>query len=286
MQQMELEYSALPLSHAWPALPHVRKRRLTLVYFCVADAVQKGCKKVTICTVDTDVVVLAVASFNKIAPDEPRVAFGAGSSFWYIAVPQIVAKMNPRQCLALPGFHAFTGCDTVSAFAGRGKRTAWETWKSFPEVNDAFLELLCMPSEVSEESRLLLEQFVLLMYDRTSENTEVNEARKQLFTQKSITSENIPPSQAALKEHIKRTCYQANCWNQAPVLDPVMPDPSDWGWTKERTEWQPLWTTLPEASKSCHELIRCGCVKGCTGRCKCAKAAIKCTDLCFCSRDC
>lgn len=252
----------------------------------VADAVQKGCKKVTIRTVDTDVVVLAVASFNKIAPDELWVAFGSGSSFRYIAVHQMVATMNPTQCLTLPVFHAFTGCDTVSAFAGRGKRTAWETWKSFPEVNDAFLELLCMPSEVSEESRLLLERFVVLMYDRTSESTEVNDARKQLFTQKSRTLENIPPTQAALKEHIKRTCYQANCWNQALVLDPVMPDPSDWGWTKERTEWQPLWTTLPEASKSCRELIRCRCEKGCTGRCKCAKAALKCTDLCFCSGDC
>ncbi|KAJ8369745.1 hypothetical protein SKAU_G00097730 [Synaphobranchus kaupii] len=171
--------------------------------------------------------------------------------------------MNPTQCLTLPVFHAFTGSDTVSAFAGRGKKTAWETWKSFPEVNDAFQELLCMPSEVSEESRLLLERFVVLMYDRTSESTEVNDAGKQLFTQKSRTLENIPPTQAALKEHIKRTFYQANCWNQALVLDPEMPEPSDWGWTKERTEWQPLWTTLPEASKSCHELIRCRCEKGC-----------------------
>ena len=286
MQQMELEYSALPLSHAWPALPHVRKRRLTLVYFCVADAVQKGCKKVTICTVDTDVVVLAVASFNKIAPDEPRVAFGAGSSFWYIAVPQIVAKMNPRQCLALPGFHAFTGCDTVSAFAGRGKRTAWETWKSFPEVTGALQELLAMPSEVSKGSRSLIERFVVLMYDRTSDCMEVNDARKHLFSQKSRTLENIPPTQAALKEHIKRTCFQANLWNQSLVLDPKIPEPSDWGWTKESTRWQPFWTALPEAAKSCHELIRCNCQKGCTGRCTCVKAALACTDLCFCSGDC
>jgi hypothetical protein len=34
-------------------------------------------------TVDTDVVVLAVASFSKIAPDELWVAFGVGSSFWH-----------------------------------------------------------------------------------------------------------------------------------------------------------------------------------------------------------
>ena len=47
----------------------------------MADAVQKGYRKVTICTVDTDVVVLAVASFNKIAPDELWVAFVVKSSF-------------------------------------------------------------------------------------------------------------------------------------------------------------------------------------------------------------
>ena len=188
--------------------------------------------------------------------------------------------------MTLPVLHAFTGCDTVSAFAGRGKKTAWETWKSFPEVNDAFKELQCMPRETSNESMELLERFVVLMYDRTSEATEVNYARRLLFTQKSRTLENIPPTQAALKQHIKRTCYQANCWNQALVLDPEMPEPSDWGWAKEPSGWQPIWTTLPEASKSCHELIHCGCKKGCTGRCKCAKAGLKCTALCFCSGDC
>ena len=101
----------------------------------------------------------------------------------------MAATMNPTQCLTLPVLHAFTGCDTVSAFAGKGKKTAWETWKSFPEVNDVFNELICMPSEISEGSMLLLERFVVLMYDRTSESTEVNHARKQLFTQKSRTLE-------------------------------------------------------------------------------------------------
>ena len=247
---------------------------------------EKGCRKVTIRTVDTDVVVLSVASFSKIAPDELWVAFGVKSSFRYIAIHEMVATMTPTQCLTLPVFHAFTGCDTVSAFAGRGKKTAWATWKSFSEVTSAFNELLSMPSEVSEGSMLLLERFVVLMYDRTSESMEVNEARKQLFSQKSRTLDNIPPTQAALKQHIKRTCYQANCWNQALVMDPDMPEPSDWGWTKETTGWQPLWTTLPEASKSCRELISCRCKKGCTGRCKCVKAALKCTALCLCCGDC
>ena len=90
------------------------------------------------------------------------------------------------------------------------------------------------------------------MYDRTSDDTDVNDARVQLFTQKSRTLDNIPPTQAAFKQHIKRTCYQANCWNQALVLDQEMPEPSDWGWAKDPNGWQPIWTILTGASKSCH----------------------------------
>ena len=257
----------------------------TLLLLHAADAVHKGCMKVTIRTVDTDVVVLAVASFSKIATDELWLAFGVGSSFRY-PIHEMAASMNPAQCLALSVFHAFTGCDTVFAFAGRGKKTAWATWKSFPEVTDAFIELLGMSNELSEESMLLLERFVVLMYNRTSEVTEVNEARKQLFTQKSRTLENIPPTKAALVQHIRHTYFQANIWNQSLLTSPQIPDPSDLGWVKESNGWQPLWTNLPEASNSCHELIRCRCNKGCTGRCKCAKAALKCTALCLCSGDC
>ena len=103
MQQMELESSALPLSHAWPALPHVRKRRPTLLLHVA----------------DTDVVVLAVASFNKIAPDELWVAFGAGSRFRYIAVHQMVAIMNPTQCLTLPVFQVPSLTDHHLTTVGR-----------------------------------------------------------------------------------------------------------------------------------------------------------------------
>jgi len=180
-------------------MPCSQEKADTRILLHVADAVQKGCKKVTIRTVDTDVVILAVALFSKIAPDELWIAFGVGSSFRYIAVHEMVASMKKTQCQTLPVFHAFTGCDTVSAFAGRGKKTTWETWKSFAEVTDAFSDLLSMPSEVSARSLSLLERFVVLMYDRNSDSREVNDARKQLFTQKSRTLENIPPTQASLR---------------------------------------------------------------------------------------
>ena len=119
--------------------------------------------------------------------------------------------MDPMTCAALPVFHAFTGCNTVSAFGGRGKKRAWSTWQVFPEVTEAFESLLLMEEEISETAMSVLEWYVVFLYDRTSDLVQVNDARKQLFAQKSRSLENIPPTYAALREHIKRVSYQANC---------------------------------------------------------------------------
>ena len=204
----------------------------------------------------------------------------------YTPIHELAAAMDPRICATLPVFHALTGCDTTSSLGGRGKKTAWSTWKVYPRATDTFEELLLMQDEISNHAMSVLERFVVLLYDRTNDNMRVNDARKQLFTQKSRSLENLPPTQAALVQHIKRAGYQSNCWNQAVTPNPEFPSLTDWGWKKEITGWQPPWTTLPEASWSCHELIHCGCKKGCTGRCKCVSAGLQCTALCSCNGEC
>ena len=257
----------------------------TRLFIHAGDAARKGHRKLCIRTVDTDVAVLVIAMFNQIDLDELWLAFGTKAHFRYIPIHD-VNEINPVVCKSLLFFHAFTGCDTVSAFGGRGKKTAWNTWKVFPDVNKAFEDLLLMRDNISQSSMSLLEQFVVLLYDRTSDLVKVNDARKWLFTQRSRSMENIPPTQAALTQHIKRASYQAYCWNMAMCLVPELPNPEDWGWWKDDRGWHPLWTTLPEASESCRELVHCGCKKGCTMRCKCVKAALKCTLLCSCSGEC
>ena len=53
------------------------------------------------------------------------------------------------------------------------------------------------------------------------------------------------------------------------------PSPREWGWKKKPGGgWSINWTTLPEASEACRELLRCGCKNGCRGRCKYQKAAL------------
>ena len=50
----------------------------------VVDAVQNRWEKASTYTVDTDVVVFVMASFNTTASDELLVAFGVSSSVWQI----------------------------------------------------------------------------------------------------------------------------------------------------------------------------------------------------------
>ncbi len=93
----------------------------------------------------------------------------------------------------------------------------------------------------------------------------------------------IPPTQAVLKQQILRAAFTGgHIWGQDQLTEssPIKESPQNWGWKKEDSLWQPLWTTLPEARKACHELIKCACKAMCT-RCKCVKEALKCTNLLF-----
>ncbi len=86
----------------------------TWILLHAADAVKCGHKEILIRTVDTDVVVIAVMVAQILQLNEMWVAFGTGKSFRYIAAHEIATSLG----LALPMFHALTGCDTVSSFAG------------------------------------------------------------------------------------------------------------------------------------------------------------------------
>lgn len=190
--------------------------------------------------------------------------------------------------MALPFFHSVTGCDTVSAFHGRGKKTAWETWNVYDEATEAFLALSQAPQLIEEDTFKILERFVVILYDRTSDEISVDSCRKHLFTSKGRSIEGIPPTQGALVQHIRRAAYQAgHIWGQSIIPSPEEVSPSEWGWKKDSTgDWQPLWSLLPEANKFCQELLKCGCTVQCQGNCKCLKNGLKCTAFCKCLGKC
>lgn len=202
------------------------------------------------------------------------VGFDTGIHLYYIAAHEIARKLNPRVSSALPFFHEFTGCYTVSCFYGKGKKTVMDTRKCFPAVTTTFLSLGVMST---------LERFMVLLYNSTSAKTAVSDVRKQLFVKKGRQFDNIPQTRAALLEHYKHAALQASyIWGQALTPSPTLTSPQDWDWTLDGSLWRPFWTTLPDVMGSCQELVRCGCKKGCRRQCSCVKAFLRCTALCRC----
>lgn len=99
----------------------------TRMFVHAVDAVRQGSKRIVIRTVDTDVLVLAIALVLQLKQINPVVklwvALGTGSHLRYFETHIIAEKLSMEVSKALPIFHAFTGCDTVSCFAGKGSCT-------------------------------------------------------------------------------------------------------------------------------------------------------------------
>ena len=189
----------------------------TRILVHVKDALAKGARSVLVRTVDTDVVVILVAQFHTFSLTWPGtsfwVAFGMGKHFQLLSINSICEYLGEQKCRALPFFHAFTGCDTTSAFLGKGKKSAWEAWNAYPDVTEAFLyanDSPFLPLEINSPVFNVLQRFVVVLYDRTSLATDVNTARRELFTKKNRALENIPPTE--VKTHYTQPLVLSPVW--------------------------------------------------------------------------
>ena len=109
----------------------------------------------------------------------------------------------------------------VSAFREKGNKSACQTCDVFDKITETFSNLSQFPTEVTDTDLKTLEMFVVLMYDRSSAATGVDEARLHMIARKQRPYYSIPPTQAALREHAKRAAYQVGViWGQATCADP------------------------------------------------------------------
>lgn len=257
----------------------------TRLFLHVMNASHNGLKKIMIITVDTDVVVIAIFAFSLLDIEELWIEFGSGKNKRWLPIHQYAEILGNPICQALPFWHALTGCDTVSRFANCGKMTAWKTWLAYPEATQCFTKLLSL-TELTSDDMDIIQRFVVLLYDRTSSKMGVNECRKELFTKKSRSIENIPPTENALEQHVKRAMLQSYIWTCCLSLNLPDINYNFWGWINKDGNLLPQWITIPEASKACYELKHCGCLKQCSGRCTCRKNGLNCTQLCKCDGGC
>ena len=156
-------------------------------------------------------------------------------------VKHVIEVKGSGLCLALPALHCFTGCDTISAFVRKGKRTPLKALEKFPD----FVEVFCgLGKNLTCSDTLLddLEWFVCCMYGK-AQYTSVNKLRYALFSQKyqgtsgqvltafdGIDWSLLPPCRASLEMHAHRANYHAFIWCHAHEQFPDVPGPEGHGW--------------------------------------------------------
>ena len=118
-----------------------------------------------------------------------------------------------------PFFHPFTGCDTVSAFYGIGKKKAWNVWEELSKSSDVldqiFIDLTSRPESVSADQKSSLEKYVASLYYPNSGADNIDKCRELMILQKVCDPQKLPPASSALFYHIKRAVYQAGyVWSQ------------------------------------------------------------------------
>ena len=207
-------------------------------------------------------------------------------------IKEMVKGLGVDVCRALSWFHAFTGCDIVSSFYGKGKVKAWDLWMSSSykkELDKLFIKLGDLPKEITDPDFQLVQRFILDLYKKDITET-LSTVRLKMFAFSTTDDlRQLPPSEDALLLHMKRASLQAGyLWKEAEE-DVTIPDPKLWGWCLDQNNLlMPQWQ-LQNCSISIDQLTAtCSCrskTRLCKN-CKCAKENLICLPFCNCMGNC
>lgn len=211
---------------------------------------------------DTDIAVILLYHCNKFkSPLWMDVGTSSKNNRRYISITNIYEVLGSRICAALPGFHAFTGCDYTSSFVRKGKIRPFAKLEKNKEAQKAF-QSLATEKEQSQRTQKTLQMFTAIIYG-AKDNTKLtlNEHRYKIFEKgygpksssknpleklKGINVSAIPPCEAELNMHIKRAAFVAQMWANADVAEIQQhPDASN-GWDLESGCYTPIWHEGPQ----------------------------------------
>lgn len=241
--------------------------------------------KIVFFSPDTDVLVLVIANYDLMLKNT-WISMVSG----VMEIEPIRRVLGSERAKALPAFHAFTGADNTGRFSRIGKATWLEAYmKATPDVINC-LQMLSTEAEVSETMLSTLASFVCVAYSpKDIYIKNICELRWHLFCKHMAESDKLPPTLAALKQHVLRVHIQARVWGQANIaLQGPQLDPLQNGYHKESDgQLKPTMTDALPAPKALIEMVSCQCKRDCSSaRCSCRKNYLSCTDLCQCSSEC
>lgn len=240
--------------------------------------------KIAIVSEDTDVLAILAARAPielEIFMLKPPIKTSPGTVY----SSESLSQKSPciRENILL--LHAFTGCDTTSAFHFQGKVNFCKIFvknadleehaEKFKHTNVALEELIESGLQLAlalygapyqfrsaqKSASEVVEDWRLIMYTAASQSKKVDLGR-------------IIPTADGLIQHIKRVYCQVQAWYGINL------NPLDWGWELYNGELSPVTMTKEAGPPEIMNTISCSCKSDCGNRCGCRRNGLKCSLAC------
>lgn len=218
-------------------------------------AAEKGYRYCRVKSPDTDVFFILLHHAHTL---KTTILFdtGTGNKCRLLSLIELAKVKTPDYCTSLMALHAFSGCDTCSAFKGIGKIKPINVLNKMPKFRDV-LSRLGEAWSVSDEMIEDLDSLTCALYGKPR-IAHVNVVRSVkmndlcphdgVLPSKNIDISSLPPCRHSLVQHIHRTNYQVGIWKRALEPNPTIPSPVGHGWSMDGEVLEPLWfegNTLP-----------------------------------------
>ena len=239
---------------------------------------KSGYKAVVINAEDTEVLILCLG-FSKDTSCPIYQKCGTQNQTRFLVM---VHSLGDSVCDVLFGVHAYTGCDTVSAFAGHGKMGALKLMKSEKTYQEAFSEL-GRSWNVSPDLFEKLQEITRHMYVTATHTSEVNKLRYQMFCARrgELESSQFPSCEDCLTMHallpITRLPSGGSVCKAIPLYQVLRAMDGQQKDDQLVIEWM-RGSPAPEAVL---QLLSCKCLRVCKlSQCTSLSNGLKCTEMC------
>ena len=203
---------------------------------------------------DTDVFILLL-KFGQDILNPLLFDTGVGNKRRLLDVHKIISEVGEDICGVLPALHAYSECDTTSAFVRKGKLAPLKTLLKHKDFIDVFLEL-GSSDDLKDTTFVKLEEFTCLLYKkRLASDDDIHKLRYNQFMKKFSPKQGmllscydgvdlslLPPCRSSLKMHIRKENYQCLILCKAEQATPDIPPPDGHGWYQENGKLGYQWT--------------------------------------------
>ena len=224
-----------------------------VILYCLHTR-EKGFKNVIVRSPDSDIFFILLSYIHSLNGITVYFDTGKKNKKRLINISELGTHYSDEYCKALLGIHVFTGCDSTSAFKGKGKVRAIK-WMLKDDLILKAAAALGNEWVLSDEIIAGLERLTCRLYGTPRVN-EVDECRYNKLVSvccaedlnvvhptKKFDTAFIPPAKVSLIEHCKRVNFEVGKCKRSHEQFPFIPSPFDnngWG-TDENNAIRPIW---------------------------------------------